>query len=348
MGMGAQATFVISWAQTAVNGVTGGPVQALVPGAMWRWAGPVARLDGPEGPLILGAEALEALRRKAAGSVRRLLRQARTQEAAGDDPDELAEQGLVVTDGKRRFVVQLVHSRETGARMAMFPGVLPPRGQDLRIVRAQVDPRAGLEPQGGMICFTPGTLLATVSGLRRVEDLRPGDLVQTRDDGLQPVIWRGARRVSGARLFATPTLRPVRIRGGAFGIGRPDDDLIVSPQHRMLVRGAAVRDIFNTDEALIAAEDLVNGGSVAVDLTPGDVTYVHFLLERHAIVVANGLETESFHPAGAALEELAGADRASLSFTLPGVVRDPEIYGPFARRNLSGAEAAILRHQLAA
>lgn len=80
------------------------------------------------------------------------------------------------------------------------------------------------------------------------------------------MIWTGRRRISGARLFATPGLRPVRIRGGAFGIGQPDGDLpdgdlIVSPPHRMLVRGAAVVDAFNTPEALIAAEHMVNGGS---------------------------------------------------------------------------------------
>lgn len=348
MGTGARATFVISWAQTTIGGQSAGPVQALVPGALWRWTGPVARLDGPDGPLILGAEALEALRRKAAASIRRLLRQALSRDLDRDDLEDLPEQGFLVTDGKRRYGVRLVHSRETGARMVMFQGDLPPRGQDLRIVRVQVDPKAGLERKGGMICFTPGTRLATATGPRQVEDLHPGDLVQTRDEGLLPVIWTGRRRISGARLFATPGLRPVRIRGGAFGIGRPDGDLIVSPQHRMLVRGAAVVDAFNTPEALIAAEDMVNGGSVAVDLTPGDVTYIHFLLERHAIVTANGLETESFHPASAALEDLAAADRTALSVALPGVATDPESYGPYARRSLTGAEAAILRHQMVA
>jgi hypothetical protein len=344
----ARATFVISWAQTTIGGQAAGPVQALVPGAIWRWTGPVARLDGPDGPLILGADALEALRRKAAASVRRMLRQALSHDAGRDDPDELPRQGFLVTDGKRRYAVRLVHSRETGARMAMFQGDLPPRGQNLRIVRAMLDPRAGLDGKGGMICFTPGTLLATPKGLRRIDDLRPGDLVQTRDDGVLPVIWAGRRRISGARLFATPGLRPVRIRGGAFGIGRPEGDLIVSPQHRMLVKGAAVGCVFNTPEVLVAAEDLVDGGSVVVDLTPGDVTYIHFLLDRHAIVLANGLETESFHPASAALEDLGAADRTALSVALPGIVADPESYGPYARRSLTGAEAAILRHEMVA
>jgi hypothetical protein len=348
MGTGARATFVISWAQTSIAGHVGGPVQALIPGAIWRWTGPVARLDGPDGPLILGADAQEALRRKAATSVRRMLRLALSRETGQDESGELPEQGFLVTDGKQRYAVRLVHSRQTGARMVMFEGSLPPRGQDLRVVRAQVDPKAGLDTKGGMICFTPGTMLATATGPRPVEALLPGDLVQTCDDGLQPVIWTGKRRISGARLFATPALRPVRIRGNAFGIGRPDDDLIVSPHHRMLVRGPAAGEVFNTPEVLIAAENLLNGRSVVVDLTPGCVTYVHILLDRHSIVFANGLETESFHPAGAALDELDPAEAAALEGALTGVVADPESYGPHARRSLSGAEAAILLHQMVA
>lgn len=348
MGTGARATFVISWAQTTIGGHAAAPVQGLVPGALWQWGGPMARLDGPDGPLVLGAEALDRLRQKAGASVRRMLRQEVSPGPDGDDREVLPEQGFLVTDGKRRYAVRLVHSRETGARMALFEDTPPPRGQDLRVLQVSVDPKAGLDRKGGMICFTPGTILATSTGSRRIEELLPGDLVQTRDDGLQPVIWTGRRRISGARLFASPRLRPVRIRGGAFGIGRPDTDLLVSPQHRMLVRGAAVGEAFNTPEVLVAAEDLVNGRTVAVDLTPGDVTYVHFLLERHGIVVANGLQTESFHPAGAALEDLAASDRAQLALVLPEAAHDPESYGPYARRSLTGAEAAILRHQMPA
>ena len=37
------------------------------------------------------------------------------------------------------------------------------------------------------------------------------------------------------------------------------------------------------------------------------VTYVHLLLPRHEVVFANGLETESFHPAGEALDSVDGA-----------------------------------------
>ena len=89
----------------------------------------------------------------------------------------------------------------------------------------------------------------------------------------------------------------------AFEIGnaRP---LVVSPQHRRLLRGPAAQALFNTPEVLVAASDLVNDRTITVDSTLREVTYVHVLLARHQIVLANGLETESFHPSNAARDQI--------------------------------------------
>ena len=116
----------------------------------------------------------------------------------------------------------------------------------------------------------------------------------------------------------------------------------------MLVQGAAAQALFNTPEVLVAAEDLLNDHSITVDRVLREVTYVHVLLERHQIVWANGLETESFHPSNTSLETVDAAQRAALLSLLPGLADDPQGYGDHARRNLSGPEAAILRHELAA
>ncbi|MDT8856798.1 Hint domain-containing protein [Paracoccaceae bacterium Fryx2] len=199
-----------------------------------------------------------------------------------------------------------------------------------------------------MICFTPGTRIATPDGARLIQSLRVGDRILTRDNGPQQVLWSGHRRMTGARLYAMPHLRPIRFRAGALGQGQPDEDLLVSPQHRMLVRGAAAQALFNTPEVLVAAEDLLNESTIVVDHALREVTYVHILLERHQIVFANGLETESFHPSNTALETVDPAQRRGLVELLPGIEADPQAYGDYARRNLSASEAAILRHDLAA
>jgi hypothetical protein len=199
-----------------------------------------------------------------------------------------------------------------------------------------------------VICFTPGTAIRTASGSVPVESLRPGDRVQTRDDGEQDVLWTARSHLSGARLHVAPSLRPIRFRAGALGIGRPERDLLVSPGHRMLVKGAPAATLYNTPEVLVAAGDLVDGHAVAVDHLLREVTYVHLLLARHQIVWANGLETESFDPCPAALGSLEAPDRAALLDLVPGLADDAAVYGGPARRCLSAAEAAILRHGQAA
>ena len=70
-----------------------------------------------------------------------------------------------------------------------------------------------------------------------MQDLREGDMVQTKDNGAQEIVLKCARRMTGARMFAMPHLRPIRIRMGALGVERPDEELLVSPSHRMLIQG---------------------------------------------------------------------------------------------------------------
>jgi hypothetical protein len=203
---------------------------------------------------------------------------------------------------------------------------------------------AGLaDAVGGVICFVAGTHLLTPEGPRPVELIGPGDSVLTRDNGAQEVRWSGYQRLSGARLFAMPHLRPIRIRSGAMGEDRPEGDLLVSPEHQLLLRDTQARDLFNEPEVLVAARDLVDGRTIRPEAGLRDVTYVHLLTARHEIVWANGVEAETFHPAGADLRLLAPGERGALSGVAPGVERDPFAYGGYARRTLSAPEAAILR-----
>ncbi|MDZ4311285.1 MAG: Hint domain-containing protein [Cypionkella sp.] len=272
-----------------------------------------------------------------------------------NSPDEayndLPDQGFIVTDGHQSFTVTIIPVPDTGAQLLMLVGDLPPCDQDLWVVRTAIDRThsgAGARAAGGVICFTPDTRVATPDGVQQIRTLRPGDLILTRDNGPQEVLWSGHRRMSGARLYAMPHLRPIRFKANSMGLHRPDEDLLVSPQHRMLVKGAASQALFNTAEVLVAAEDLVNDATVTVDHALREVTYVHILLERHNIVWANGLETESFHPSNTALDTVDPVQREGLLNILPEIEENPHAYGDYARRNISGSEAAILRHELAA
>jgi hypothetical protein len=258
------------------------------------------------------------------------------------------DNSFVVTDGAKSFNVTLIEVGNGTQPLLMFLDEMPPRNCDLWIVHhtlgvTEID-SGGAPQQSGVICFTPGTRIRTASGTRLIEDLCEGDLVQTKDNGLQPLRWIGKRRMTGARLFAMPKLRPVRIAGGALGLEQPDHDLLVSPGHRMLIKGAVARSLFNASEVLVAAKDLINGTTITVDMQAREVTYIHVLLDQHQVLMANGVETESFHPASAALATLDASDRQRLLSQYPQLEYDPHTYGSFARRTLSASEAAIMQH----
>ena len=355
MGTGFGGTFVISWSQTEVDGLEAAPIDSLTVGAAWAWRGDAVRVDGPTELLRLEqADGEDNVRRRAARMVRRLVGAAISGERdlRRIEPHEpLTDSTIVVTDGAQTYTVTVIEVGNGTAPLLMFLDALPPRNSELWVVHHSLDNLVHHTPgdsaKGGVICFTPGTLIATPDGPRPVEHLREGDKVQTRDNGAQEVLWIGSRRMTGARLFAMPKLRPIRFRAGALGIERPDQELVVSPDHRMLIRGSAARALFNTPEVLVAARDLVNGSTIAIDTALKHVTYVHLLLPDHQVLWANGVESESFHPASTAMHTLAEDDRARLLSMYPELEYDPASYGGYARRNLSASEAAILNHEAA-
>lgn len=354
MKTGFRGTFVISWSQTDVDGLDAAPLEALEVGAAWSWHGEAVQVDGPNDVLRLDrADEEAALRMRAARRVRKLVTAAvpDTRDPARIEAGEpLMDSSFVVTNGAQSFTVTVIATGPGRPPLLMFLDALPPRNSDLWVVRLSLGtmarPRDAAAGEG-VICFTPGTRISTPGGPRLVESLRAGDRVLTRDNGPQEIQWTGSRRMTGARMFVMPRLRPVRIGAGALGIERPDQELLVSPGHRMLVRGPAAQALFNTSEVLVAAGALVNGTTITVDLKIREVTYIHLLLPSHQIIWANGAETESFHPANADLGSLGGPDRMRLLAQFPDLDYDPHLYGSFARRNLTRSEAAILCHEAA-
>jgi hypothetical protein len=139
----------------------------------------------------------------------------------------------------------------------------------------------------GPSCFTPGTLIRTATGLRVIQDLREGDLVETLDNGAQPIrlILRGTFRALG-------DLAPIRFAPGAIGNETP---LLVSPQHRMLVTGWQAELYCGQTEVLVAAKHLVDGTKITVQ-EGGVVEYVHLLFDTHQIVFGGGVPSESYFP----------------------------------------------------
>jgi len=190
-------------------------------------------------------------------------------------------------------------------------------------------------------CFVAGTLIATHRGEVPVEKLEPGDLVHTLDDGLQPLRWVGRRKVE-----ATGHMAPIHFAPGSFGNQR---QVLLSPQHRVLVENGLAELLFGEGEVLVAAKELVNGQSVQVQ-EGGMVEYVHILFDKHQIVFAEGMEAESFLPGAQTTRSFEQEIVAEICEIFPEL--DPMTgagYSPAARRTLRSYEAQLLmRDALAA
>lgn len=188
-----------------------------------------------------------------------------------------------------------------------------------------------------IICFAEGTIIETDLGPRPVESLLAGDLIQTHDNDLQPVLWIGRKRLDTLDLMLAPHLYPIRVSQGALGYGLPWKDLVLSPQHRMLLSDWRMELLFGDRDALAAIKHFEGCDGVAQDPTVSSVTYYHLLFEKHEIVSANGVLCESLHTGEMALE---GADASLFRDVLDA---DPNL----SRRMLgrSTARMVLKRHE---
>lgn len=346
MATGFRGTFVISWTQTELDGLASAPLRDLRMGTAWRWTGEAVRVDGPAQVLRLGAAEGEIeLRARAGRGARRLTGWAGPAPAPVAEPSAAEASfaaGFSVTDGNRVWPLSLVETGEGHHPLLMIRDDLPPRDAELWVVAHNVRTVSQEQPAEAVVCFTPGTRIACEHGEVPVEELRPGDRIQTRDNGCQPLVWLGRRHVSGARLRAMPGLAPVRLTPGALDGSVPVDSLLVSPGHRILLRGARAQALWNEPEVLVRAADLLGHDGVYVDRTVRDVTYLHLYLPGHEVVFANGTEADSFHPAFADLDQLSPRARAELAAVDPDVAACPGLYGAPARRMLSHGDAQVL------
>jgi hypothetical protein len=178
----------------------------------------------------------------------------------------------------------------TGAWSVSFSGNEAINGTDNYSIHASVSDIAGnlgttdhSFTTDSTVCFMPGTRILTPAGEVAVEALKRGDLVTTADGQSKPIRWVGRQTVS--RLFADPLrVLPIRITQGALGDNMPSRDLLVSPDHALLVDGA-----------LIQAGALVNGTSIVRETkVPERFTYYHVELADHSLILADNTPAETF------------------------------------------------------
>jgi hypothetical protein len=170
-----------------------------------------------------------------------------------------------------------------------------------------------LTGQLGPPCFLPGSLIATPSGLSKIEEMQTGDLVSTASGKAVPIAFIRRRELSVSELLKNPRHAPVRIPGSAFSHSANAADLLVSPQHRMLLRSDIVERMYGVKEVLAPAAQLIGFEGIKREKTKAPVSYIHLLFSRHEIIEVNGLKTESLFLGPSTLASLDRSEMAAIS-----------------------------------
>lgn len=173
-------------------------------------------------------------------------------------------------------------------------------------------------------CFCAGAMIETDIGPVAVERLAVGDRVLTLDHGLQPIRWIGRREVTLAETVAHPEILPVRVAAGVMAPGLPLRDLWLSPQHRVLVRSKIAERMTGAAEALVAVKHLSSLPGIAKVWSPRKVTYVHLRLDRHEVILAEGIWAETLLLGPQALKAMGPAAQHELELLFPGLVEGPK------------------------
>ncbi len=195
------------------------------------------------------------------------------------------------------------------------------------------------------ICFVSGTMIDTDTGPRAVETLVPGDLIVSVDRGAIPLRLSLYSDVTATILKRHPELRPIRISAGALGCGLPDRDLLVSPQHRILIRSRIAQRMFDTDEVLVAAKQLLQLDRIDIAADLDEFRYYHLVFDQHEVIRSNGALSESLYPGPEALRSVGPAARREI-YTLFPHLRDIDPSAVIAARMLaSGRQARKLANR---
>jgi hypothetical protein len=176
---------------------------------------------------------------------------------------------------------------------------------------------AASDDQQFVPCFSAGTLIRTQGGLVAVEGLAVGDQVATLDHGFQTVSWVGSKYLTPSELAKRPNLRAIHIEAGALGDGYPETDLIVSPQHRIMLKSKITQRMTNEPEILVAATKLVGFPGIQRLQSVLGIQYHHFACQSHQLIWANGAVAETLFLGPQAKKSLNPAALKELEEIMP-------------------------------
>lgn len=246
-------------------------------------------------------------------------------------------------EGTSVYIVTIQNYPAAGetTRLSFMPDELATQAEMDAFGTGAIDVQGADTTSGGSVCFAAGTHILTPRGYVLVEDLKTGDLVETLDHGPQPIFW-----ISHSEHVwpgSTEKELPILISSGALGPNTPRSDLVVSPQHKILITDLNPVTQERHAEVLTPAKALAQRPGIRVMKGKRRVTYYHILLERHEILMSEGLASESFFPGPTALKMLKATQRQAIFRMFPDLKMDgPDGYGPKARSCLTCAKTEEL------
>ena len=182
------------------------------------------------------------------------------------------------------------------------------------------------------VCFDKSTRIHTPRGLVPAGRLKVGETVCTWAGAKQEIRWIGRKTVPAKGAAA-----PIRFSPGAIGNDAP---IKLSPQHRVMIASPWAELHFGSSEVLVPAIALVDGQRVK-QVPRNNVDYVHILLDRHDLLIAEGAPCESLLPGWRTQECLTTEDRDAIRDAIGDASRDP--VRPILRR--WQAEYAVLTRE---
>ncbi|MFQ6553135.1 Hint domain-containing protein [Aestuariibius insulae] len=160
-------------------------------------------------------------------------------------------------------------------------------------------------------CFAEGTMIETPNGWVAIEELEIGDMVLTLDRGPQPILWINGDSFDMAAFAQNANTAPVKLPAGTLDA---DKDTYVSPQHRLLFTSPQAELMFGSSEVLAPAIHFDGWNGIEQVKPEGGIHYIHFALDHHAIIRANGVYAETFFGGALLAGHIADLDLGAPTF----------------------------------
>ncbi|MEM6371200.1 MAG: Hint domain-containing protein [Pseudomonadota bacterium] len=175
--------------------------------------------------------------------------------------------------------------------------------------------------------FARGVSLNSPHGMIAVEDLVPGDWVNTSTGRPAEVVWIGSTSfVPADRGHRMPL---VRIMADTFGQTRPTSFVTLGAGARILQTPPSLRGSTGGTDVLTPVSAFVDTVNVIEVSPPTPIRLFHICLSRHAAVDVGGLMVETFHPGMAGTREVSHAQRDLFLSMFPRINHITD-FGPLA------------------